>query len=194
VTLLGRGLSESRTDFVFSAAKRTEVRNTSNGLPQGAWTSADGASHSYPLHNCWTEASWFFPALTSLSGTEPNIVLTYIGQESQSGTAVQHLRSYRYFPAKNAKSAALTRQLSTTDFYLDAGSLLPVAITFNTHADDDASLNIPVEIRFSNYQPTSGVMIPLHIQKYLNGGPIVDIAITSAAVNTGLADSTFAIQ
>ena len=89
---------------------------------------------------------------------------------------------------------ALTQQLSTTEFYLDATSLLPVAITFSVHPDDDAGANIPAEVRFSSYQVTNGVVVPLRVQKYLDGGLVLDIMVSTVSLNSGLADSTFNIQ
>jgi hypothetical protein len=146
------------------------------------------------MHNCWTDASWFFPVLSSLAASDPSVVLSYVGLESRAGLSVHHLRSYRYVPAKSAKTTALTLQLSTTDYYLDASTLLPVAAVFNIHPDDDASVNIPVEILYSQYQLMNGLQVPLHIQRYLQGELAVDLLVSSAMVNSGLPDSEFNIQ
>ena len=80
------------------------------------------------------------------------------------------------------------------DFYLDATSLLPVAIKFNTHPDDDANTNIPVEVDFSSYQAVNGAQIPFHIQKFSQGTLMLDVTVTSVAVNSGVADSAFMVQ
>ena len=193
VTLMGKGTSESRTDLGLSGGNRTEIRNSFGGFPQGAWVGSDGVSHSYAMHNCWTDANWLFPVLSSLSNTDPNIILSYVGLESRSGVSVQHLRSYRAL-FQSISSDALTEQLSTMDFYLDATSFLPVAVTFSVHPDDDANVTIPVEIDYSNYQITNGAQLPLHVQKFLQGGLVLDLVITSASPNTGLSDSNFNIQ
>ena len=83
---------------------------------------------------------------------------------------------------------------STMDFYLDAATLLPSAVVFNAHPDNDPGTNIPVEIDFSNYQAISGIAVPLHIQKYLQGSLVTDLVISNAVFNTGLPLSTFAIS
>jgi hypothetical protein len=84
--------------------------------------------------------------------------------------------------------------VSAENIYLDAASFLPVAFSFNTHPDDDEATNILVEIDFSNYEPVNGVQVPMRVQKLINGGLALDVAVTSAAVNAGLSDAPFAIQ
>jgi hypothetical protein len=80
------------------------------------------------------------------------------------------------------------------DFYLDAGSSLPVAIVFNQHPDNNARVNIPVEIDFSSYQTISGVLVPMHIQRISNGTTILDITLTAAVLNSGLTTSEFSVN
>ena len=80
------------------------------------------------------------------------------------------------------------------DFYLDATTLLPVAITFNAHPDNTANTNLLVEVDFSNYQAFNGVTVPTQIQRALQGNVLVDITISGASFNTGLPLSDFTIN
>ena len=80
------------------------------------------------------------------------------------------------------------------DFYLDPNSLLPVALDFNQHPDDNALIDLPVEIRFSGYQTMSGVAVPEQVQKYLNNTLILDLQLSNATFNSGLSTSVFALQ
>jgi len=80
------------------------------------------------------------------------------------------------------------------DFYLDAASSLPTALVFNDHPDKDALVNIPVEIDFSDYQQISGMQVPMHIQKLMNGTLLLDITLTGAVFNTGLALTEFSVN
>ena len=80
------------------------------------------------------------------------------------------------------------------DFYLDAASSLPVAVVFNQHPDDNARVNIPIEVDYSNYQPISGVLVPMHIQKSMNGAPLLDVTLTGVVFNSGLALSEFSVN
>lgn len=190
-TLTALGTGESRIDLALTSGTRTEIRDAQMGGPLGQWVNPNNASGKIAYQNCQTDAVWFFPALGSLSAG-PNVVLSYIGQEARNGGAVQHLRSYVYQP--NPPPGPSPQQLSRMDFYLDANTLLPQAISFNAHPDNDLSTNLPVEVHFTNYQTVSGVTVPMHIQKYQQGNLLVDISVTTASFNTGLSLSSFTIN
>jgi hypothetical protein len=190
-TLTAKGLSESRVDLNLSGGTRSEVRNSANGGPAGAWTKNGGASTPFAVHNTLTDSAWFFPALSSLTQTaNPNVVFKYIGQEQHSGVSTQHIQ---IFQAPSAGIPSLQR-LSTTDVYLDAATLLPVAVAFKVHPDKDMNTDIPTEILFANYRSVNGIQVPFHFQRMLNGGVILDVTVTSVALNTGLQDSSFILQ
>jgi len=192
-TFTGQGTSQSRVDVSLTDGTRSEVRNLTNGVPKGAWSVSAAPPTAYSNHNCWTEAAWFFPALTSLSQfANPSFVFRYIGPEQHAGIAVQHIQVFQL----NAQDKTGTIQrLTTTDFYLDARSSLPVALAFKNHADNDVNTDLPVEIRFANYQqPTKGVLVPYHFQKLLNGTVIQDVTVTGATFNTGVQSATFSLQ
>jgi hypothetical protein len=80
------------------------------------------------------------------------------------------------------------------DFFLDATTLLPAAATFNIHPDNDSGRDFPIEVQFSDYRSVSGTQIPFHVQKFLNNGLILDLQFSSAAVNTGLSATEFAVN
>jgi hypothetical protein len=188
-TLKAEGIAESRVDLSLSGGTRSDVRTSTSGTPAGAWQKNGGAVTAYANHNCWTDAPWFFPALSSLSQTaNPSFIFKYIGQEQHGGVNTQHIQVYQ------ASKVALLQHLSTIDFYLDPASALPLAIAFQVHPDLDASKDIPAEVRFANYQAVNGVPVPFHIQRMLNGGVVLDITVTSAAFNSGLPDSIFSLQ
>jgi hypothetical protein len=193
-TLQAKGPAESRMDLNLSAGTRTEIRNDTSGSPEGETIAPDG-TFQWAQHNCWINASWFFPALSILAATsDPSVILTYVGLENRGTGSVQHIRAYRYLPSKRAATTALTASLSSEDIYLDSSSFLPVAFSFNTHPDDDEATNISLEIDFSNYQPVNGVQVPMRVQKRINGGLALDLTVTGVVVNSGLTDAPFAIQ
>lgn len=185
-TLMASGKGESRIDLLLPNGTRTEIRDTSTGTPQGKWVTPDSSSGKIAFHNCQTDAVWFFPALSSLL-SDQNTVLTYVGIESRGAVKTQHIQSYVY-------SATQPSQLSVMDFYLDAATLLPVAITFNTHPDDNAGTNLSVEVVFANYQLISGAMVPTRVQRYQEGNLMLDLAVSTASFNTGVSLSNFAIN
>lgn len=192
-TLRALGTGESRMDLALSSGTRTEFRDAQTGVLLGQWINPDNSSGQFASQNCWTDAVWFFPALGSLSVGQ-NVVLSYIGQETRNGSSVQHVESYVYDSNWPAGITPSDQQLSTMDFYLDATTLLPVAITLNAHPDSDANTNLLVEIDFSNYQAVSGVAVPMRIQRYQQGNLMVDITVSGASFNTGIPLSVFTIN
>jgi hypothetical protein len=192
VTLRALGTSSGRMDLVVSSGTRSEIRSSPNGVPQGQWLAPGGSYNNAAIHNCFTDAAWFFPALTVLSQTSnPNLTVTYVGQETRNEISVQHLHFAYNSVAQPASVADPVPTLSSTDIYLDATSLLPVAFAFNTHPDNNALTNIPVDVEFSDYQVVHGLQVPLHIQKFINRSLFLDLTIQNVSVNSGLSDSAF---
>lgn len=186
------GTGESRMDLTLTSGTRTEIRDAQTGLPLGEWIAPNNSSGYFASQNCLTDAVWFFPVLGSLAAG-PNVMLSYIGLETRNGESVQHIESYVY----QSNPLGLTpspQQLSTMDFYLDATTFLPAAVTFNAHPDNSASTNLFDEVDFSNYQTVSRMVVPMHIQKYQQGNLMVDVVVTAASFNTGLSLSIFAIN
>jgi hypothetical protein len=188
-TFQAKGRMESRVTLSLSDGTRDEVRNVANGVPGGAWKKDSGTVVAFANHNCWTDAAWFFPTLSSLTqAANPKFVFRYIGQEEHGGVSTQHIQVLQ--PSK----VRLLQHLSTIDFYLDPASTLPLAIVFEAHPDKDAGRDIPEEVRFADYQSVNGILVPFHIQRMLNGEVILDIAVTNATFNGGLQDSMFTLQ
>jgi hypothetical protein len=194
-SLKALGTLDSRLDLVLTNGNCSEIRNQANGASQGFWIGPDGTVNSMANHNVLTDAAWFFPPLTVLSQvSNQNLSVIYVGPDTKNGVAVQHVQFVTQFPAMSPGAGELLSSLTTTDMYLNASSFLPVAICFSTHPDNDAGTNIPVEVDFSNYQSVSGVQIPFHIQKFLNGTLYLDLTVQNAILNSGLTDSNFAVN
>jgi hypothetical protein len=189
VTLIASGETESRVNILLAGGSRTEVRSSLDGGPEGQWTNADGKHGLFASHNCWTDAVWFFPALSSLGNFANSAsVFSYVGKETWNGLSVHHLRVY-------SSSVALKdlAPLSTMDFYLDPGSFLPLGISFKTHSDTDMRNDIFTEILFADYRSVNGVQVPFRIQRHL-GGQVLDLTVTGVNFNSGVSDSTFSIR
>ena len=63
-TFQAKGTSESRVDLNLSnSGTRSDVRNLASGVPSGVWEKNSATSTAYAGHNCYTDATWFFPAL-----------------------------------------------------------------------------------------------------------------------------------
>ncbi len=186
-----KGIGESRIDLSLSGGRRSDIRNTTNGIPSGAWEKNGSSATPYAQHNCWTDAVWFFSALSSLSQTaNPNFVFKYIGQEQHGGISVQHVKIFQI----GSNDGGTLQTLTATDFYLNLISGLPVAAAFSSHPDDNMNVNIPAEVGFADYQLVNGVQVPFHFQEMVNGGVILNVTVTSVNFNTGLVDGLFSLQ
>ncbi len=89
--------------------------------------------------------------------------------------------------------AAQLQKLSQMEIYLDPTTLLPLSLAFNVHPDGDANTNIPIEIRYSNYQAVNGVQVPFHIQRFINGTLFLDLTVQSVTINSGISASAFTL-
>jgi hypothetical protein len=177
-----------------SGGQRSEVRNGLGAPPQGKWSGADGIWKSMPVHGCWTDPTWFSPALTIQSAiNDPQISLTYVGQGTKAGVSVQHIQISRVVPGQTATATSLIQRLSQVDIYLDSTSNLPVAVNFNIHSDTDAGLDLPIEIQFSGWHSVGGFQVPSRIQRFLQGSLTLDLSGVTISVNTGLPQSDFTI-
>jgi hypothetical protein len=183
------------------AAPNVPASITQAAQPTGAWLGPDGIRHAMVSHNVLTDAAWFFPALMLRNLVGGNYVLSYIGQETSGVQTVLHVSGSQRLTAPTGLPAGVSEQLTNLhghvtqmDIFLDATTSLPVALAFNTHPDGNALLDIPVQVQFSNYQPTSGVEVPLHVRKWLNSTLVLDLQFTSTSVNSGVPASTFALQ
>jgi hypothetical protein len=208
-------LGDSRVDLALPSGNRSEVRNHSaiplpgslpSNLPTsvtqvaqaaGTWSGPDGTTHPVANHNAVTDASWFFPVvlITKLTSTT-GYTLTYLGPENLNGVQVLHIQASQPVISSSAPVGvpALLQHLSLMDVYIDPTALLPVALGFNIHPDDNALSDIPTLIEFSGYQTVSGIQVPFHLQKYINNGLVLDIQVNSVKFNSGLGESSFQIQ
>ncbi|HVB87699.1 MAG TPA: hypothetical protein VNK23_13655 [Candidatus Dormibacteraeota bacterium] len=216
-TLEATSAGDSRVELSFGSGNRVEIRNHAgaplpNALPPavplpsaamqpqpvGAWSGPDGVLHGMAQQNTLTEAAWFFPAqAVGDIAKAPLWVLTYVGPETHDGVSVVHIQAAQEIPAiANAPQQVVDSilRLTRTDLYFDPNSLLPVALAFNTHPHNNAFVDIPVEVRFSNYQSVNGVAVPTDVQKYVNRGLVLDLQFSKVTLNSGLTASAFALQ
>jgi hypothetical protein len=184
-----------RMDLSLSAGPRSEIQNLTADTPAGSWSGPDAVSHAIAYHNLLTEPAWFFPAFAIARRlSNSNYIATYIGHETHNGQAVEHVSVSQIFSSRSASSALLFKHLSQVDFFLDSTTLLPSAIAFTLHPDDNASYDIPIEVRFSDYRADSGGQVPFHVQEFLNNTLLLDFQAQTVTFNTSLSASTFQVQ
>jgi len=175
----------TRLDFNFPSGPRSEFRSFNSDGATGAWSGPDGIFHSIANHNLVNDWGWF-PLFSLATASAQNSSITLVGSETRNGQSVTHLAAAQQFPSMSADTLALLQHLSQIEIFLDAATLLPASIAYNIHPDNNALLDIPVEIRYSDYRTVNGTQIPFHIQKFINNTLALDLQFQSAALNTGL--------
>jgi hypothetical protein len=194
-TLKAVSSGSSRIDITLPFGELSEVRvaSTSSGVV-GSWSGPDGVAHAISYYNLLTDPG-LFPAFTfgGLAGSS-NAVVTFVGQEARNDASVLHVSAYRQPQQSNPSDAPMMQHLSQIEIFLDPTTLFPTALAYNIHPDDNGLLDIPVEIRFSDYRSVSSAQVPFHVQKFINNTLTLDLQFTSAATNTGLSSSDFSVQ
>jgi hypothetical protein len=184
ITLQSSGVMTNQLGISTGAGNLSETRSWDGRRPSGEWTGFDGQQHPMKRFNCWTDAVWFFPALSLLSDyADPNLVFTDLGQIQYSGGSAEHIQVYRYYSDLPQDLQQLIEALSTVDYYLDSTTALPVAMTFSAHDDSDVHRNVPFAVVFGQYQPVGGIQVPFQVTELLNGSSYLQITVTSAAPN-----------
>jgi len=158
----------------------SESRTVSNGVPACTWTDQNSVVHNSSFLNCMPPA-WFFPGLTLLSSSNASLP-AWTPSSYFTDSLGNHLQFQYILPALNgAPEDPLL--LSPFDLVLAPGTLLPEYALFTEHPDNPGiNADISVQIAYSNYRSISGVMIPFHIQRFVNGSLVLDFAIATASV------------
>jgi hypothetical protein len=185
----------SRTDFSLPSGPASELSNLTIAPPTGAWSGPDGVAHAIVFHNLLSEPAWFFPAFAIARRlSNSGYIATYVGQETLEGQAVQHISVSQTAPLPNPPSGATYEHLTEIDLFLDSKTLLPATIAFNIHPDNNALLDIPVEVRFSDYRSVNGILVPFHVQKFLNNSLLPDFQAQTVTPNSGLSSAEFSVN
>jgi hypothetical protein len=185
----------ARAELSFTSGIRTEIINSSSSLtPGGFWSGFDGVPHPIASHNLLVEPVWFFPAFAISHRLSTGYVATDLGTETHDDISVEHISVSQPAVGKLPSGTPDQQHLSQVDFYFDLNTFLPTALAFNIHPDDNALIDIPVEIHFSDYRSVNGVQIPFHVEKFLNNSLVLDFQAQSTTVNSGISAAEFSIQ
>lgn len=186
VSMQSTGNTNSQISLSTTAGNRTESRSWAGdgSGPVGQWTDLQGNQHQMVQHNCWGDAVWFFPALSMLSDTaDPTMTFVDLGPEQHDGHNVEHIQAYRAYAGLPSDIAAQIQQMTAVNYYLDSQTAIPVAMTFPLHDDKNINATVLVEIVFAQYEPISGIQVPLQVTRIHGGDPVFQITISSAVIN-----------
>ena len=165
----------------------TETRQMVNGVRTGVWTGSDGTQHPVAAHNLLTADQWYCPSIIFsriVQATDASV--QFVGIESRNGQSLEHFRVTRVVGGNTLSTQpALLSHLTELNIFLDAQTLRPAIVSFNTHPDKNASIDIPVEIRFSSYAQSGGTWYPSQIEKYVNSNLVLDLQVQTVGFNQG---------
>lgn len=185
VTLIAAadGTSELQLTLTSTGAK-SETQTAATASRTCQWSGSDGVAHDASTSNCLTGLVWFLPQIT-LQPAAPLPVLeaSYGGVQSTPWGLCHVLTNQVTLGSSVASSKAATQiqKQSATTLYLDSSTALPKAMRFQL-LSDSATQQIAVEVHYSNYRTFSGVAVPGHIERYLNGSLELAIDITQASI------------
>jgi hypothetical protein len=165
-------------------ASRTEVQTKSDASRACTWTDHVGTSHDILGPNCLVAMPWFAPSLfTQPLALLPALLSTIDEGEVVKDGATLHQISYQLnlTGADSISTQRMVRQ-STVKVFYDPRTFLPESLEYAVHPDNNDLQDIPVRVVFSNYQASSGVMLPFHIERYLNRTLQLTLDLTNASI------------
>ena len=181
--LIANVSGENKAEFDLSNGTRIESQSALAEDRTCTWSGKDGVVHDVVPSNCWTAAIWFLPHLAIQGGTLPSVLRI----QSADNTHIHHQVTLHASDAASSSSKnnaySMIQQWSRTDLALDPETSLPSRLKYTIHPDNNSSIDIPVEVRYSNYKRVSDVELPMHIERYVNGSLQLSIDIDSAVLN-----------
>lgn len=174
----------TNVQLALGKASRTEVQGKADLSRACAWTDGTGKSHDIIGPNCLIAIPWFAPGLF----VQPSVALPPLLGTTDDGTVSKDSSTFHqvsYLLKLTGTNTSATNQRvkeSAVKVFYDPETYLPASLEYFIHPDSDDSRNIPVRVVFSNYQVVSGVMLPFHIERYVNRTLQLRLDVSNASV------------
>ena len=147
------------------------------------WMDKNGESHPVNGANCLTPLPWFSPAILSLLTGAPGLSVTDLGEVADQGVTRHAIAVACASTLPNLPGQDLVTSATQVTIFFDTVTLLPASLTYGLHPDGADNRSIPVRVVFSDYRMVSGLSVPFHLDRYLNGTRDLSIAATSITLN-----------
>lgn len=189
VTISTKGSDRLRWDGSKNGQINTEVIN--RGRPA---RSAPNGWRSGPSANSINRRADHLPGLLlTYELAREDLSVTYVGLEDVEGQKAHRVRVARVSNLGNPADEQLTKN-SELDLFVDAQTSLVVKISYVHWSETDWRRGLPMEIFYGDYRKVGVVLVPFYQRRVLNGTPISEMRLTSAAFNTGLSDAFFEVR
>jgi hypothetical protein len=166
------------------SASRTEVQTKADPSRSCEWTDGAGVSHEILGANCFVAIPWFAPGLFTQPASQlPSLLATTDDGVVSKDNATFHQVSFLFNQV--GLDSATTKQLtdrSAVKVFYDPQTFLPASLEYKIHPDGNDLQNIDVKVVFSGYQPVSGVMVPFHIERFVNRSLQLKLDISNATI------------
>lgn len=174
----------SSVQLSLGPASRTETQTSINDSRTCAWTDAAGKNHDILGANCFIALPWFAPGLFTQSFPQlPTLMQTSDDGEVSSNNATLHQVSF-LLNLEGMNSAHTQQRIdrSKVKVLYDPQTFLPASLEYKVHPDNNELQNIEARVVFSNYQSVSGVMVPFHIEKFVNRSLQLTLDVSNASI------------
>jgi hypothetical protein len=174
----------ANVQLALGKASRNEVQTKADSSRSCTWTDDPGKSHDILGPNCLIAIPWFSPSLfTQSSAALPALLATIDDGAVEKDKATFHQVSY-LLKLTGANTSSTNRMVSqsTVKVFYDPQTFLPSSLEYSIHPDSNDLQNIPVKVAFSNYQSVSGVMLPFHIERFVNRTLQLKLDVSNASI------------
>jgi hypothetical protein len=184
VRLVANSDGSYQINLELGQSSRTEIQTAFAQGPQCTWAGSDAVAQVVSEHNCMQSVAWFMPEVALFGNLQPQAVGNIlVGSSVNAQNPGLDLRQQQTTPPSyvSGNIASLYTHLSTIDIFYDPTTWLPISVSYATHPDSNATLDIPVQVQFSSYQTVGGITVPFHIQRYVNGVLALDITVSNVS-------------
>jgi len=181
VTLNAKADGSSEVLLAFANSRHAET-SSSFARRSCQWLDKNGVSHEVKGVSCLTPLPWFSPATLPLLLSTPAVTVRDGGQLSE-GNLLRHqliVDLSGTYIGQHAQAFAAATQVKIS---YDPATLTPTRLEYNLHPDNDNTLSIPVRVVFSDYRTFSGIPVPFHMERYIDGALELRVAVDSVVLN-----------
>jgi hypothetical protein len=146
-----------------------------------SYVDSAGKNHQDASPGCFRAVPWFAPWMSLLMLPNNTLLRTSgISLATADGTAAQleYMTNLGTAATPNSQLAAFSSG-TVVGLVVDPNTSLIDEVDFNQTIDSDTARVIPYRIVFSDYRPEAGLILPHHIQRYIQHTLQADITITN---------------
>ena len=187
----GTGTLQAQSDGTFTVTLGLDTASQTETYPALGlnrschFTNHAGVTKELPVLDCLTPVAWFAPSLFVQDPLHlsPLLQISDNGELTKDGLTVHEL-TYGLAPSDH-KAVRDPRFVEATSvhFFFDPKTLLISSIEYDSHPNGDIFVPIPVRLVFSDFRNTTGVMLPYHIEKYVNRSLQLTLDVDTAVLS-----------